>query len=281
MPQFERYIGIDYSGAETPTSSLKALRVYAADWLMPPKEVSPPPSPRKYWTRRGVAEWLVSQLTSEKPILVGIDHAFSFPLQYFEKHRLPLDWLKFLDDFQKHWPTDEANTYVCFVREGHRGQGAKSQGEASWLRLTEQWTATAKSVFQFDVQRQVATSTHAGLPWLRFIREHCRDRVHFWPFDGWEIPASCSVLAEVYPSLWMRRFPTEERNNDQHAAYSVAAWLLLDAVDQRLGVVAKAQRRLEGIVLRQVAKGEPALDLFADAVHAAFYCYFFHLLFLG
>jgi len=30
-PQFERYIGIDYSGAQTPTSSLKALRVFAAE----------------------------------------------------------------------------------------------------------------------------------------------------------------------------------------------------------------------------------------------------------
>jgi hypothetical protein len=28
---FDRYIGIDYSGAQTPSSSLKGLRVYAAD----------------------------------------------------------------------------------------------------------------------------------------------------------------------------------------------------------------------------------------------------------
>ena len=30
MPAFCRYIGIDYSGAETPESSLKGLRVYCA-----------------------------------------------------------------------------------------------------------------------------------------------------------------------------------------------------------------------------------------------------------
>lgn len=52
-------------------------------------------------------------------------------------------------------------------------------------------------MFQFDVQGQVANSTHAGIPWLRYIREQCRERVHFWPFDGWEIPAGHSVLAEV------------------------------------------------------------------------------------
>jgi hypothetical protein len=48
----------------------------------------------------------------------------------------------------------------------------------------------------------------------------------FWPFDGWEIPADRSVVAEVYPSIRMRRFPNEDRNNDQQAAYAVSAWLL-------------------------------------------------------
>ena len=51
-PSSERYIGIDYSGAQTPTSGLKGLRVYAADRLAISQEVEPPASPRKYWTRR-------------------------------------------------------------------------------------------------------------------------------------------------------------------------------------------------------------------------------------
>jgi hypothetical protein len=43
-------------------------------------------------------------------------------------------------------------------------------------------------VFYFDVQGSVAKSTHAGIQWLRFIRQRLGDRVHFWPFDGWDIP---------------------------------------------------------------------------------------------
>ena len=58
MIAFARYIGIDYSGAQTPSASLKGLRVYLAEVDTPPIEVAPPPSPRKYWTRRGIAEWL-------------------------------------------------------------------------------------------------------------------------------------------------------------------------------------------------------------------------------
>ena len=99
---FERYIGIDYSGAETPTSGLKGLRLYAADRDSAPVEVPVPPGRRKYWSRQTIAAWLVEQLSEDRPTIVGIDHGFSFPLRYFEVHRLPPDWAAFLDDFQRH-----------------------------------------------------------------------------------------------------------------------------------------------------------------------------------
>jgi hypothetical protein len=51
------------------------------------------------------------------------------------------------------------------------------------------------------------------------------ERVHFWPFDGWAIPAGRSVIAEVYPALWSRSFAAENRTSHQHDAYSVAVWL--------------------------------------------------------
>ena len=47
-PAFRRYIGIDYSGAETADSSCKGLRVYAAEGTGMLKQVQPPPSPRRY-----------------------------------------------------------------------------------------------------------------------------------------------------------------------------------------------------------------------------------------
>lgn len=223
-PTFAQYIGVDYSGAQTPTSGLKGLRVYAADQTSSPIEVQPTPSPRRYWTRRSMAEWLVEQLRGDTPTLVGIDHGFSFPLRHFETHRLPLDWDAFLDDFQHHWPTDADHTYVDFVRDGRCGDATDRSGDARWRRLTEV-RAGAKSVFHFDVPGSVAKSTHAGLPWLRYLRQRLAHRVHFWPFDGWDIPAGRSVVAEVYPSLWSATSAREHRNADQHDAYSIAAWL--------------------------------------------------------
>ena len=135
MAHFARYIGIDYSGAETPTASLKGLRVYMADRGGPPNEVVPPPSPRKYWTRKGLAHWLVEILSQSTATLVGIDHGFSFPMRYFEEHGLVHNWPTFLDDFQQHWPTDEDHIYVDFVRFGAAGHGAARSGHARWRQV--------------------------------------------------------------------------------------------------------------------------------------------------
>jgi hypothetical protein len=224
MPHFIRYIGVDYSGAETTDSSCKGIRVYMAEGSATPVQVQPPPSQRRYWTRRGLAEWLRQELDRDIPTLVGIDHAFSFPLAYFEKYRLSSDWEGFLEDFHHYWPTDAPHNYVSFLREPS-GSGQKRNGDRNWFRLTETWTPTAKSVFGFGVQGEVATSTHAGLPWLLYLRLQCKRQPHFWPFDGWDVPEGKSVVAEVYPSLWTRRFPRDDRDGDEQAAYAAVAWL--------------------------------------------------------
>jgi hypothetical protein len=195
-----------------------------ADQQSEPREVAPPASPRKYWTRKGIAEWLVARLFESSLTLVGIDHGFSSPVQYFEKYGLSHGWPAFLDDLQRHWPTDEDHTPVEFVRSGDCGKGVARCGDSRWRRITE-LRAGAESVFHFDVPGSVAKSTHAGLPWLLFLRNHTVDRVHFWPFDGWQFSPGKSVVVEVYPALWSYSFPRDGRNSDQQDAYATAEWL--------------------------------------------------------
>jgi hypothetical protein len=222
---FDRFIGIDYSGAETPTSRLPGLRIYMAEREGIPIEVRPTPQPTPHWTRRELAAWLDERLEDGAPTIVGIDHGFSVPTRYFERHGLRHDWTAFLGDFCRHWPTDGAHVYVDFVRDGRVGRGWERAGEPRWKRLTEIRARSAKSVFQFEGQGTVAKSTHAGLPWLARMRERHAGRVHFWPFDGWTPPPGRSVVAEVYPSLWNREWPRGERTTDQHDAWSAAEWM--------------------------------------------------------
>ncbi len=231
---FDLFIGIDYSGAETPESRLKYLQVYAARaGEAPRKQFSPARSnngQRCNWSRREIADWLIDLAKQDARFIVGIDHGFSFPQSYFERNRLT-NWNQFLDDFVRHWPTHHEHTYVDFVRHDKDnpwpdwpGPGLRD-GKPNEFRLCERWTSSAKSVFQFDVQGSVAKSTHAGIPWLKVIREAVGNRIHVWPFDGWQVPESKSVLAEVYPSVFRNRYPREGRSTDEQDAYSVCRWL--------------------------------------------------------
>ena len=65
------------------------------------------------------------------------------------------------------------------MRNGFVGNGAKRTGDRDWRRLVECRVRSAKSVFRFGVNGEVATSTHAGIPWLRFIRKRLGKGVHF------------------------------------------------------------------------------------------------------
>ena len=224
---FQRYIGIDYSGAGKPTDGRAGLRVYQAkrgEGDQPEEVPSPNTSRSKLWSREGIAKWLVEELRKPEPTLVGIDHGFSFPGQYFENYELKPDWSTFLGDFRDHWPTHKHA--VRDVRSGKKGRGEVRRGSKDWFRLTERLAEGAKSVFQFDVPGQVAPSTHAGLPWLLHVREELESSLHFWPFDGWDIPAGRSAVAEVYPALWNRHVRgAEYLTNDQRDALCVASWL--------------------------------------------------------
>lgn len=220
--RYDLHIGIDYSGAEYPEARLKGLQVYAAENGADPARVAPPSQPPGQWwnwSRREVAEWLVGLGREGRRFIVGIDHAFSFPATYLDRYGL-LDWDAFLADFRRHWPTHHESQSVKSVSVGN-----PRTGDSSEFRLTDQWTSSAKSVFQLDGQGTVGNSSHAGIPWLAHIREALGERVHFWPFDGWDVPEDRSVIVEAYPAIFRRRYPAEERGPDAQDAYAIARWL--------------------------------------------------------
>jgi hypothetical protein len=81
--------------------------------------------------------------------------------------------------------------------------------------------------------------------------------VHFWPFDGWDIPTGRSAIAEVYPSLWRRGFALEGRTREQHDAFCITAWLaradrdgrLAGFLEPDLGPTERAVSQIEGWML--------------------------------
>lgn len=219
--RFSTYIGIDYSGAGKPSTRTSSIQVYAADNGKDPQGVASPkstPKAKRNWNRIEVHRWLHEYLHGRDRTIVGIDHGFSFPRSYFERYQLS-DWDHFLADFVMAWPTHTDDATVEQFRES-----LNRNGDSKELRLTERWTSSAKSVFHFDVQGSVAKSTHAGLPFLWKLRKEL-PQLHFWPFDGFNVPDGRSAIAEVYPSLFRNRYPRANRTVDQQDAYSVCRWL--------------------------------------------------------
>lgn len=263
MSDFDLFIGIDYSGAQSPCSRLPGLQVYA---MRPgtgePEAWAPPGRVGRNWTRGELARLLRDQALAGVRALAGIDHAFSFPASYLDRYGLGT-WEAFLEDFLAVWPAhlDEAT-----VEDLRRGRGPTRParpaaqvrgGQPTELRLTDRWSVSAKSVFQFDVQGSVAKSSHAGIPWLKWLRDQVGARLHVWPFDGWRPAPGTMVLAEVYPSMLRRRYPREGRTVDQHDAWSVARWMadmdargaLMDYFEVPLTAAERALARREGWIL--------------------------------
>jgi hypothetical protein len=247
---FREHVGIDYSGAGAPDAGCAGLRVFRSERGAEAVEVrAPGPRAGRRWSRRALAEWLLARLRQPGPVVVGIDHCFSFPRPWLAARGLA-SWDEFLARFCAEWPTDRDGVARC------RPRGAYA-GEAVRLRLCETWTSSAKSVFQFGMNGQVATSSHAGIPWLRRLRAELGGAVHFWPFDGWRVPCGKHAIAEVYPSLLRKRFPRDGRSADQQDAYAVAEWLrgrdaaglLAHYFEPRLTAGEREVAELEGWVL--------------------------------
>ena len=236
---FDRYIGIDYSGAQTSVTQLNGLAVCRVVGVAQPEIVPSPADGYDIKTRDGLAQWLVQRLRERNVrTLVGIDHGFSFPMRYFERYRrlLALGWVDFLDDFQQYWPADDPNKEMSHLIAKNRILPGTEDpecrwGNHAWFRLTD--PREASSVFDFDaMQRDVAQSTHAGLPWLRHIRQALHAdgvNVQFWPFDCWDSPEDQSAVVEVYPRLWNRLYREDANrmglNPHERDAYSVARWM--------------------------------------------------------
>jgi hypothetical protein len=216
MPSFDVYIGVRYSGRKAPKERIDDLVVFAARGDAEAYRELNREDLEGRFSRQELAEWLRAKLVEEERVIVGLDHAFSFPLSYMHRHGLET-WEAFLRDFEEHWPT-----HTLSVKE--LLPGLSRLGDADEQRLSARWTASPRGVFQFDLQDNTARDTHAGIPWLSYLRR-AGERVHFWPFDGFAVPDGKSVVAEVRPARLTNRYAREGLDRQEAEAFAICAWL--------------------------------------------------------
>jgi hypothetical protein len=216
---FQRFIAIDYSGAGKPDARADGIALWQANAGGSPQRIN------SVGSRKAVSEHLQGALAEEPRTLVGIDHGFGWTLEAMQHFQLKA-WPDLMGHVDAEW--GHAREQQVSAAEGRSKLGAlayasKGDDRRRGLRLTEQFSSSAKSVFDFNGPG-VALSTLAGLPWLAELRR--RSSAHFWPFDGWEVPAARHCVVEIYPSLYRYRYPRVEASADSHDAFATCLWML-------------------------------------------------------
>jgi hypothetical protein len=148
------------------------------------------------WTRASVVEFLERERRPGRPMIVGMDFAFSLPAWYLSERRLedaPALW---------RWLADGRAEEILEICEhpfwGRPGKTRPSMTPQREYRLTEQNVNIGgirpKSVFQIGGAGAVGTGSLRGMPFLERLRTA---GFSIWPFSA---PGEHTVV-EIYPRL--------------------------------------------------------------------------------
>jgi hypothetical protein len=114
---------------------------------------------------------------------------------------------------------DRRRLHLCrFRSRGHPRQRRGAHGQcplAAADRGGRRWGKVGLSFRCSGIGGEIHPCRHS----LAALHSAC------WPFDGWDIPAGRSAIAEVYPAWRSRSFANKGRTCDQHDAITIAAWL--------------------------------------------------------
>jgi hypothetical protein len=208
---FDRFIGVDWSGARGPR--LPGLQV--AELLAGGTKPDLIPCPDgSQWSRDAFVAWLIETSRTPQRILIGFDFAFSFPKkdrkQFFPGMPNGPSYAEDLWRCVELYCSNTESFYaVSFIKNTNYGR--YFQGGDLFerrLRITDQrchqsGLGCPESIFRLVGPTQVAKGSLAG---MRVLNHLCQtmDNFSVWPFDS--IPSSRPVVTavEIYPSALVR-----------------------------------------------------------------------------
>ena len=188
-PQFDLFVGIDWSGAKGERHRGIAVAQCGPGHGVPTKVA--PPDGKSAWSRQDVADWLLAQ-ASDSRVFAGIDFAFAHPFldegAYYsgidKAPDTPRDLWQMIDEANLDkpdlyggglWASD---TYGPF----YNAPGQRGALFSSRRRQTEIAAATVRSpspTFNCVGPAGVGTGSLAGMRFLHALR----DTAAIWPFD--------------------------------------------------------------------------------------------------
>ena len=209
IPEFDRFVGVDWSGA----TGINYSGIAVAECLAgtgAPVLIEPP---GKGWRRTHFVDWMAAQAGQGERLLVGIDCAFALPAPMAagllgEDYSAGELWA-YIDETCAGEADFFGGGFAKHDRHvGHFWHsGPRPTGFAELHRATEHACRAAglgspESPLKLVGARQVGKGGLAGMRVLHALKQRLGDRFAVWPFD----PAANAdiVCIELYPRLFMK-----------------------------------------------------------------------------
>lgn len=225
---FDRFIGIDWSGARGP--ALRGIQVAVCEpGRAAPKLVA---NTTGAWRRSDLAQWLAAECGHGAP-LIGFDFSFTFPYcdrgAYFPEAKGPRDAMglwRLIDAAcagePEYYggPFREAAPWAdYFLSTGRRGARYQRRHKQTELACLAQGLGRPESVFKLIGPSQVGMGSLAGIRLLAWLKREV-PRLAVWPFD--ERRKAGPVVAETFPRAFLAHAVQERRKLREHAPLAAA-----------------------------------------------------------
>lgn len=210
MIEFERFVAIDWSGAQHPVQTKSIAVAGCKVGKAAPQIITPPEN--RYWSRSAIKEWLIRLAQGNETILIGIDCNFGYAesiakLHFGTDYTAAEMWQRVESICQadsnlfaeKFWRHKNFSNY--FWTEGTRPQGLTLERRLTELACTTAGYGSPESPFKLIGPKQVGKGGLAGMRLAAALSAN--QNISIWPFYMRQNPKI--VITEIYPRLFIRK----------------------------------------------------------------------------
>jgi len=221
--KFDRFIGIDWSGAKDPNGRLQVAQ------CIPGTDV-PQIEGSNGWQRRKVLDWLIHLIKMGERIIAGFDFAFAYPYcdeeGYFPGHAHTSKNVESLWEIVDSICRDARDFYggpFYLKKEALFADYLlyqKYRGEKYFprMRITDNQCAELggkpASVFKCVGAESVGIGSVAGMRLLHHINSYLNGNFLIWPFQ--RLDSSRSLIVEIYPGFFYKLAGANSQDRQNH-----------------------------------------------------------------